>query len=202
MAARILLSMFLLVATTTAQAKPNDISTGVYSDGLLMGFDPATGIVSGYFQSETGEGQYSCIFYLSGKLSGPRSPISTYFPEEPADDLIKGELVLETSEKLQVRLQSEHGGCWNVRHFADKEEPAEFNLDSAHGWTRIAVVKSKRAYLFSDPTSANQRKAYVVKGDGVGVRATKPGWLQIDYIDPDGKAVSGWIRQTDVYTPN
>jgi hypothetical protein len=33
----------------------------------------------------------------------------------------------------------------------------------------------------------------------VGVRGSKPGWLNVDYVDPDGKAVSGWIKQADFY---
>ena len=201
MVPRLLLSMLLLAASPPAHAQDTSIASGVY-DELLMGFDPTTRIVSGYYYSETGGGQFSCIFYLSGKLSGASAPISTYFPEEPADEVIKGKLVVETHHKFQIRLAEEHGGCWNVMHFADAEQPAEFELQSAYPWTSIAVVKSKRAYFFPDPASATHRKAYVVKGNGVGVRAKKPGWLNVDYIDPDGKAISGWIRQADVYSTN
>lgn len=196
---RFLLSMLVLAAPPPAHAQ--DIASGVY-DELLIGYDPATQVVSGYYSSETGGGQYSCIFYLSGKLSGASAPISTYYPEDRLDEVIKGKLVVETHRKLQVRLPEEHGGCWNVMHFADAEQPAEFELASAYPWTSIAVVKSKRAYFFADPASAAHRKAYVVEGDGVGVRAKKPGWLNVDYVDPDGKAVSGWIKQSDVYSTN
>jgi hypothetical protein len=191
--------MIMLIAPASAHARNIGVSTGVYNDGLLVGFDPTTKTVSGYYHSETGQGQFSCIFYLEGRLGGRSSPISTYFPEEPAADLIKGNLVLEAPQKLKVLLDSEHGGCWNVRHFADETEPAEFTLDAAYAWIAVAVVRSERAYFFENPTSRTHRKAYVVKGDGVGVRAKKPGWLQVDYVDPDGRTASGWIRQGDVY---
>jgi hypothetical protein len=197
MVASILLSA-LVLAAAPAHANDTGIASGVY-DELLIGYDPATRAVSGYYSSETGEGQFSCIFYLSGKVSGAAAPISTYYPDEPKDDLIKGKLVAETRRKLHVRLPKEHGGCWNVMHFADAEQPAEFELQSAYPWTSIAVVKSKKAYFFADPTSPTHRKAYLVKGDGVGVRGSKPGWLNVDYVDPDGKAVSGWIKQADFY---
>ena len=193
------LAVLLLVAPPAAHAENISVSTGVYSDGLLLGFDPTTRIVSGYYHSETGEGQFSCIFFVVGKLSGSGSIISTYFPEDPASDLIKGKLLVDASQKLTLRLQSEHGGCGNVRHFADAADPAEFTLDSGHAWTAVAVVKSERAYFFATPESRTHRKAYIVKGDGVGVRARKPGWLEVEYIDPDGKSVSGWIREADVY---
>lgn len=194
-----LLSVFLVVAPPAAHAQTTRISTGVYSEGLLMGFEPTTQIVSGYYKSERGDGRpvFSCIFYLKGKLKGPSSVISTYFPGEPTADLIKGKLVVETSQKLQVRLQSEHGGC--VTNFADEEEPAEFTLESAHAWMSVAVVKSSRAYFFDSPARGTRRKTYVVQDDGVGVRTSRLGWLEVDYIAPDGKIVSGWIRQADVY---
>jgi hypothetical protein len=190
--------MLLLVAAPPAHAGYFAVSTGVYSEGLLLGFDPTTQIVSGYYHSETGGGQFSCIFYIVGKLSGRRSAISTYFPEQPASDLIKGKLVVE-ARRLKVRLRSEHGGCWNVRHFADDTDPAEFTLDSAHAWSSVAVVKSGRAYFFETPGGRTRRKEYIVKGDGVGVRTKKLGWLEVDYIDSNGKMVSGWIKQAGVY---
>jgi hypothetical protein len=193
------MSALLLSAPPAARAGEVGIAGGVYSDGLIIGVDPATRIVSGYYSSQTGGGQFSCIFYLTGKLRGPSSQISTYFPGTPTSDLIKGELRLETRQTFQVRLPSEHGGCWNVQHFADQAQPAAFTLESAHPWTSVAVVKSQRAYFFDTPASASHRKGYLVKGDGVGVRATRPGWLQVDYVDPDGKTASGWIRQSDVY---
>jgi Transposase domain (DUF772) len=146
----------------------------------------------------TGRLAPDCIFYLTGELHGSSAHVSTYFPEGPATDLIKGELVLETHQKFRVRLPSEHGGCWNVEHFADEDQPAQFTLQASPPWTSIAVAKRDKTYFFDTPASAPHRKAYLVKGDGVGVRTTQPGWLEVDFVGGD-KPVSGWIRQSDVY---
>lgn len=178
-------------------ADDSDIVSGVY-DEMLIGFDPTTRIVTGYFHSEAGQGQFSCIFYLTGELHGPSAQVSTYFPETPAADLINGELVLQTNQKFRVRLASEHGGCWNVEHFADDDLPAEFTLQARQPWTSVAVVKSDKAYFFDAPASATHRKAYLVKGDGVGVRISQPGWLEVDFVG-GRKPTAGWIRQSDVY---
>jgi hypothetical protein len=186
-----------------APAHDGDVVSGDY-DGMLIGFNSATRIVTGYFDEYIGGKPgptFSCIFYLTGKFNGSSARISTYFPDAPAGDLIKGELVLETRLKFKVRLPEEHGGCEQVGHFADDDRPAEFTLRTRHPWNSIAVVKSAKAHFFDAPASGTHRKAYVVKGDGVGVRASQPGWLQVDYVDGQ-KVVSGWIRQSDVYPAN
>ena len=182
-----------------AQSAPAaDIVSGDYGGEMLMAVDPASHVVSGYFQSSTGNGQFSCIFYFTGKPGASDIPIRSYFPETPGD-AIAGRLVKKARGSFQLRLASEHGGCWNVQHFADKEQPAEFTLDTAYPWISIAVVKSAKAYFFQTPLSKAPRKASVVKGDGLGVRAVQPGWLQVDFVG-SGKPVSGWMRSSDVYT--
>ena len=196
---KLMAASLALTAPVCAQsggAPDADIISGDY-DSLLIGFDPATRIVSGYFQESTGRGQFSCIFYLTGTWHRPDTPIRTWFPGTPAD-VIKGALVRKAKGRFRVDLSDDHGGCWNVRHFADKDQPAEFDLETAHPWISIAVVKSDKAWFFDAPGSAAHRKAYVVQGDGLGVRAIRGQWLQVDFVG-GSKPVSGWIRTSDVY---
>ena len=176
-------------------------ASGAYEDGLLLGYDPATHTVTGYFSMEQGlQPSFSCIFFLKGALAGSAAAITTYFPATPKDEVIMGQLLVDGPKAVTIRLPSEHGGCWNVWHFADKDQPASFTLDKATPWTAVAVARNDKAYFYDAPTSPTHRKAYVVKGVGLGVRATQPGWLQVDYIG-GAKTISGWIRQSDVY-PN
>ena len=177
--------------------RPSSVVSGDYGDGLLIGINPANHMITGYFSASTGQGQFSCMFYLTGTPGRSSTPVSTYFPDTPADK-IEGEMVSESPLKLKLRLSSEHGGCWNVQHFADDSEAAEFTLVEKHPWVSIAVVRSARAYFFDTPTSPVHRKAYVVQGDGVGVRAGQPGWLQVDFVG-GGRLVTGWIRRAEVY---
>jgi hypothetical protein len=188
-----------LLAAPPARAEGPTIASGAYEDGMLIGFDPATRIVSGYFEMQRGERpSFNCIFFLAGKLEAARAEIMTYFPETPTADLIRGELMVESPKQFRVRLETEHGGCGNVEHFADKDQPAEFTLGAAYPWISIAVVRSDRAFFHDAPSASTRRRAYVVKGDGLGVRASEPGWLEVDYVGGE-KPVSGWIRRVDVY---
>ncbi|WP_343674254.1 hypothetical protein [Paraburkholderia heleia] len=189
------LSMLLCVVTATftvtataqdsasgeGTSSPSTMVSGDYGDGMLIGVNPATQAVTGYYSADNINGQFSCIFYLTGKLGRSPIPVSTYFPETP-EEKIKGKLFLDAPDKFKVRLSTEHGGCWNVMHFADDGYPAEFTLVARHHWLSIAVVKSDRAYFYDTPTSLQHRRAYIVQGDGVGVRAVQPGWLQVDFL--------------------
>jgi hypothetical protein len=188
----------LLLAPLSALAAP-PVSAGAYNDAMLIGYDPATGIVRGYFDMQRGEQpSFSCIFYLHGKLAGSRAAIETFFPPTPKDEVIKGELDLTDASHFQVRLASEHGGCGMVESFADANQPASFDLATARPWVSVAVVKAAKAYFYDSPGGQAHRKAYLVKGDGVGVRAARPGWIEVDYTGGD-KMVSGWLRAADVY---
>jgi hypothetical protein len=190
---------FLAAATAASPASPrpvgdSEIASGDYGGEMLIAVDPASHIVRGYYQSSTGNGRFNCIFYFSGKVNGA---IRSYFPDTP-EEVVMGTLSRESDGSLSVRLATEHGGCWNVQHFADKDQPAEFTLQTAYPWVAVAVIKSVRAHLYDSPANAVPRKSYVVKGDGVGIRARGPGWLQVDFLG-GGKPVSGWIRSSDVY---
>jgi hypothetical protein len=186
---------FLAVA---AHAAP-PIATGSYADAMLIGYDPASGTLSGYFDMQRGDPpMFSCIFYLTGKLSGSGATIRTYFPQTPKDELISGTLKLQNPKAFRVALKSEHGGCANVESFADKDQPADFQLDTAYPWTSVRVVKAAKAYFYPSPAAAAHGRAYIVQGDGVGVRAAQTGWLQVDYVGGD-KPVSGWLKASDLY---
>jgi hypothetical protein len=153
-------------------------------------------VLTGYFQTDTGAGQFSCIFYLTGKLTNAGARIETYFPETPKDR-IAGTLAAKGTS-VRVVLTEEPGGCAMAWHVADKDQPADFTLSAAHPWTQIRVVRAKKAYFYNAPNSPTHRNGYLVQGDGVGVRATSAGWLQVDYPGAD-KITSGWVRAADLY---
>jgi hypothetical protein len=194
--------LFLLAALAAcagpAAAAP---AAGVYDDTLLIGVDPATGAVSGYFDMSQGEQpSFSCTFYLRGRLSGRAVTVDTYFPDDPKGDLIRGSLRSLGPTKVRLALPAEHGGCANVWQFADKSQPADFELQgAARPWIAVRVVKAAKAY-FSPSPGAPHGKAYLVKGDGVGVRAARPGWVQVEFVG-ETRTSAGWLPQTDLYAP-
>jgi hypothetical protein len=195
---RFLVTIAMALALPAA-ARAAGLVSGAYEEALLVAYDPASGVVSGYFDMTQGEPPaFNCIFYLKGRLAGGAAKVDTYFPGDPAGDLIKGTLTLEAGGKLRLVLPREHGGCGNVWRFADPDQPAEFDLGAAHAWTSVRVVKSARAYFYPAPGAAAHGRAYLVQGDGVGVTSAQAGWVQADYVS-GAKTRSGWLRAEDLY---
>lgn len=198
----LLLALTLLAAVPgMAPAAAPAIASGAYDNTLLIGVDPASGAVSGYFDmTQGGQPSFSCIFYLRGRLAGRAAAVDTFFPDDPKGDLIRGSLLAQGPGKLRLALPTEHGGCANVWQFADKSQPADFELQgAARPWIAVRVVKAAKAY-FSPSPGAPHGKAYLVKGDGVGVRAIKPGWVQAEFVG-DTRTSSGWLPAADLYAP-
>ncbi|WP_118974751.1 hypothetical protein [Taibaiella koreensis] len=188
----------------TFSARSQSIRTGSY-DELDIAYNPATQMITGYFESATGydEGtdhpKFSCAFYLEGKVTGGKAKIRTYYPAQPLDDVIDGTLETGGDKTIKVHLAEEHGGCWNVQHFAD-EEPAVFTFDEAQPWIEIRYVKNTKAYFHDKPSATTTRKAFVVKGDVVRISKVQDGFALCSYNG--GKQVTtGWLSLQDLNKP-
>lgn len=194
------LSLFLSVPVL-AQSP----ATGSY-DELDIAYNPATKIVTGYYESSTGydestgNARFSCTFYLEGKLEGNRAKISTCYPPEPGMDVIEGEFKLEGNKTVSVHLKEEHGGCWNVEHFAD-EKAASFTLDQARPQVEIRYVISSKAAFHNQPSEGQARKAFIVKGDIVRITRFENGFAHCTYKGAKS-TTQGWISTTDLNTPH
>lgn len=177
----------LLLATVSAAAPA--LQAGVY-DTLTLGVDPGTGVVTGALHDETGAGQFSCVFALAGTPKDGVAALSTQMPGEDAP--IRGTLTVAEGA-VTLHLDAEHGGCWNVQHFAD--EPVKLTLAQARPYVGARLVAAKRAWLHATPTSA--RHGYLVDGDVVGVLAVDGAWTQVEYQG----ATTGWVETKDLAPP-
>ncbi|KMV36478.1 hypothetical protein ACH50_02245 [Franconibacter pulveris] len=65
-------------------------------------------------------------------------------------------------------------------------------------WQTLMQVISPRTYLSSTPDAATRRKAWIVKGDVVGVIQTQGGWTEVEYPGNSGKMTHGWVNSNDV----
>src|ERR1700678_2024707 len=102
----VLAAAMAVLAVGTAVGAPPTIASGAYENTLLIGVDPATGAVTGYFDMTQGGGPpvISCAFYLRGRLAGRSAAIDTFFPDDPKGDLIRGSLSAEGPGKVRVAL--------------------------------------------------------------------------------------------------
>jgi hypothetical protein len=199
MRALFLAAAIAALALGDARAAPA-IASGAYENTLLLGVDPATGAVSGYFDmTQGGQPSFSCIFYLKGRVSTGSASVDTYFPDDPKSDRIRGTLSAQGAGKVRLVLPNDHGGCGNVWQFADPGEPADFAMQTPRPWTSVRVVKAAKAYFYPSPSGAHG-KAYMVKGDGVGVLAAQSGWVQAEFVG-EKRTSAGWLREADLYAP-
>lgn len=117
--------------------------SGEYDSGMRLSYDTSSNILTGYFESYTGldeetqNPKFSCIFYIEGKVTGKKFSIKTYYPEDKKDDMISGTIEIIDNKTIKISLPEEHGGCWNVQHFADK--PEEFGLEKKQPGRKLDI---------------------------------------------------------------
>lgn len=169
--------------------------------GFLIGVD-RDGSLTGYFESSTGRGQFSCIFFVSGKVSGSGDSVDTWFPgDSDPKEVIHGVLERMSSNgkpAIRLKLEEEHDGCWNVQHFASDQ--STFVLTEQGSWESIRIVASKKAYFYDDPSSPKPRKAYAVTGNALRVFDTREGWVRAEYVGPQNRRTRGWIHERDLFS--
>lgn len=191
----------LLFAATRAGAQP--LVSGDYGYGLKLAYDSSTREVTGYFEDYTGWDEatkshpFSCVFFFRGILTGPTITIRSFYPEYPKE-VIGGTLLRAEKNSVYLKLAEEHGGCWNVRHFAGK--PQRFDLEKRADWTRIGYVTTAKAYFYKAPSEAQKQKAYLVRFDFVCVGRRQGAWAYCTYF---GTRVSkGWVKLSDLDAAN
>jgi len=176
------------------------IESGEYEFGLKLAFDSNTKKLTGYFENYTGwdeetkNPRFSCIFYIEGIVTNNKFGVLTYYPEDKSEDTISGQIEIVNKTTIKIKLQSEHGGCWNVQHFA--EEPVSFDMENKTEWTQIKYVAANKTYFYSEKSENKKQKAYLVKNDFVCIDKTEGNWAYCTFY---GKTnTNGWIKTADL----
>ena len=55
------------------------------------------------------------------------------------------------------------------------------------------TVSADKAYLLKTPGAQAAKRAYIVKGNVVGVLAFKDGWAQVEFVNAQDRSFTGWI---------
>jgi len=188
---------FILLSNISWGQKP---VSGEYEFGLKLALDSSANKLTGYFENYTGWDEetnlpkFSCIFYFEGTIWDKKVKISTYDPTYKSGEIIEGTLEIIDNKTVNIKLTSEHGGCWNVQHFV--EEPAKFELERPVPWIQIRYVKKNKSYFYSEKSINKKRKAYLVKNDFVCIDKLDGDWAYCTFYGT--KATKGWIKITDL----
>lgn len=176
--------------------------SGEYEFGMNLSYDESSKILTGYFENysgwddETKNPRFSCIFYIEGKVTGKKITVKTYYPENKSDDVILGTVQIINNKTIKIKLPEEHGGCWNVQHFAD--EPEQFDLKKKTNWIQIRYVDKNKSFFFKENSNLSKTKIYLVKGDIVYVEKIENGKAFCTYKGK--KTTKGWINTSDLNT--
>ena len=175
------------------------IFSGEYDIGLVLAYDNKTNKITGYYENYTGYDEesrspkFSCIFYIIGTVSGNQFSVDTYYPNGSSDS-IKGKIHIINQKNLSIKLPDEHGGCWNVQHFAD--EQVQYTLQKRIDWIQIRFVTNNKTYFHFDKDINKKQKSYLVKNDFVGIEKIEDEWAYCTFYGL--KTKKGWIRIEDL----
>jgi hypothetical protein len=190
----LIVSLFALVSLGQS------VASGQYG-ALSLAFDPTTKILTGYFEDQTGWDEatkaprFSCVFYIKGVVTGKKCQVTTYYPDDKIGDTIVGEMELINDQTVSIKLPADHGGCWNVQHFAD--EPVSFTLINRSESIQIRYVTQNKAYFYSSKAKHKRLKLFVVKNDFVCVEKTEGSWAYCSFYG-DKKVTKGWMKTADL----
>lgn len=151
---------FLLLESTQASAL---LISGVYGS-LLLGLDPQTQILTGYYlngtglDSKHGGPQFRCSFYLRGTKTSEGFNINTWFPGDPTTTQVSGKILLPgaasaASTSVIVKLNQMPGGCGMVDPELAQSDGETFTQDALGHWSEIRVVSAPRLQAHAGLTS-------------------------------------------------
>ncbi|MBK9162850.1 MAG: hypothetical protein IPM21_02870 [Acidobacteria bacterium] len=126
----------VLLLAVAASAGSQAIKSGEYGS-LLIGV-AADGTLTGHFREttgmdENGRPRFTCSFVIRGETGDDGFyRIKTWHPEF-REEVIEGELSfveMDGRSGLRIKLEGEHGGCWNVAPMLKEDEGVDFDLTS------------------------------------------------------------------------
>ena len=176
------------------------IESGVYDNGLKVAYNPSVSLLTAYYEGYSGYDEsadsprFSCVFYIHGYMKDSISEVETYFPLDKSEDLINGKIKLLKKNVVSIKLNSQHGGCWNVWNFS--EDYTTFKLEKSNNWIEIRYINIEKAYFYSEKQEETKRKAFVLKGDIVYIDKIEDEWIHCSFY---GKTVTkGWVKLESV----
>lgn len=194
----------LVIAAGAAAQDSEKIASGDY--GSLIIAVNAKDELTGYFDERTGDDghgrpRFSCAFFIYGeKQPDGTFRISTWYPGLAEDEVITGKLKYSGKARVNIKLDGEHGGCWNVAPSLKEKEGVDFDLESAGRWEGVRMIAPSKAYFFMSPQAGAPQKIYVVRNDAVRVLSIKGEWAEVGFVGANGRTTKGWMKDENFYS--
>ncbi len=196
----IVLSILTLILTSGNSF--SQLNSGVYNQSFNIVSDKFENKIKGYYYEENGYDEatknprFSCGFYfITTESSNNEYKIKTFWPGENLGDTILGQIIILDSNNFMIKLETEHGGCWNVNHFADSLR--KYELDQVKNWIDIKYVTKEKINFYETPDENKRRKAFLLKKDIVYVEKKEGNWLYCIYYGEKSNT-KGWLKVDDL----
>ncbi len=168
------------------------LQSGIY-ENLLMAVN-GDGAVQGAYRSSNGQGVVeTCVIYFIGTVNGDATiPIKSWNFE---NKVLPGTLAPDEPDvDLSIPDSANYGGC-GMAPAPNDPQGTPLSLIRGTGWTALEQIQAPKAFLHAGPADGKMPRAYVIKGDVVGLLGTENGWLHVEYVPPADltKSVKGWI---------
>jgi hypothetical protein len=190
-----LLGVTAVMITIGGCTQPLDaapLRSGFY-EGFVLAVSPA-GQVTGHFDMEQGEVPTKrCRFDFVGQVRKGSAEIRTL--DSPN---LRGTITGSTAEDVTFSMPGVNDlpGCGLVLP-PEAETGIELGRIRPGDWTDLAVVKSARV-AFKPAPGGSPGRAYVVKGDVLGILARQGSQVQVVYPSERDHWAQGWVSASDL----
>ncbi|WP_294322573.1 hypothetical protein [uncultured Sphingomonas sp.] len=184
----------LLLIAGCAEARPPaapGLRSGLY-EGLSLAVAPDGRIVGRFLMED--EGNRRCDFVVTGRSDAKGATIRALATPYGATRPPSGRID-PTGDGVRLTLPGSGNlsGCAQVAGpFLDNPKGLELSRTGAGGWSDLARVKAAKVPLSAQPGGATG-KAYVVRGDVVGIAARSGANVRVIYPSDRQVRSEGWV---------
>lgn len=191
-AAATVLAVWACAAPGSVSAAP--LNSGLY-EGMVLAVSPE-GRVAGHFAMEQGDGVTKrCVFDFVGQRTGGRAAIRTVGAPALTGRLTTGTANAVTFSMARIRNLP---GCGLVLPpEAEAASGTELDRIRPGSWTQLARIGGARVVLHT-AAGGTAGRAYLVKGDVVGVLARRSGQVQVVFPSERSRWAQGWVPAADL----
>jgi hypothetical protein len=179
---------WLILGLWLAAAPAAAATSGIYEQ-VLLAAGPDGGLRGQFVNINGQSATEKCQIFFAAPAAGPATVWSPGVAPSTGALAVTGDNVT-----LTVPTYRAFPGC-GMAGDPTLATGEEFSLTRATGWIALDQVSARRAYLHAAPADRKMPRAYVVKGDVLGLLGTANGWLHVEYIPPldTAKSIKGWI---------
>lgn len=172
--------------------------SGLY-DSSRIGYEASTKTLSGVFKEvEIGKQQKSCVFYFISTLEHDEKtyPLSIY---DLNYQLISYGTInyWKAVDAYHIKLDKNLYQCQQMMPDI-VGTGIDIFFKNFMPWKFVKLVKSSKAYFYKAPNEASKGRAYILKGDDLGLVERRGEWYKVQYVTASQKVVEGWVKKTDL----